>query len=97
MPQKYNSGSVINHLGLVRLRIQGEGELEIRVMSLNSASGQQLVDLTLEEGPEFIPTVLANYSRQMMCLDIRVTEIDEWFTVTSITPFISVTAKSLPQ
>lgn len=93
---KTNAAGAINHLGLVKLRVQGEGNLVTRALTLSNVRSSALPNLALVENNEIAPTILANFKSQYMQLDVRTTEIDEWFRVKTVTPFLKPVATSLP-
>lgn len=91
-----NLGELINHLGLVRARVQGEGNLKVTAISLGNNDFQELVAIPLESSTDKIPTVLANFKKQKMQIEVRTTEMDEFFRMKNIVPFTKPTAASYP-
>lgn len=97
MPSKtLNPGNYLNHIVSVRVRVEGVGNLEVYIASLNNVTELQLSSIAMELLPEKIPTVLANFKRQKIQIHIQTVEMDEVFQVGDITPFIKPTAVSYP-
>lgn len=93
---KTNTAGATNHLGLVKMRVQGEGTLLTRALTLSNVRSSGLPNSTLVENNEVVPTLLANFTSQYMQLDVRVIDDDEWFRVKTVTPFLKPVATSLP-
>lgn len=95
MPRR--SAEDIQHLGAVRFRIKGSGNLKITALGYDDAESSTLPNLVLEPTTSRQPTVLANFVNQRMCLHIGTTEKDEYFTITRIIAFVKPVATSYPQ
>jgi hypothetical protein len=91
-----NVGEQINHLGLVRARVQGTGSLQLRAFGYSQNSSQELPSITLIATTDIIPTVLANFKKQKMQIQFMTTEINEHFRIRNIVPFTKPTAASYP-
>lgn len=93
-----NSGNegIINHLGLVRARVQGIGTLKLRAFGYSQNSSESLPSITLIATTDIIPTVLGNFKKQKMQIQFMTTEKDEYFRLNRIIPFIKPTAASYP-
>lgn len=96
MAKSSNVEALINHLGLVRARVQGSGTLKLRVFGYSQNTSQELPSITLVSTTDIIPTVLGNYKRQKMQIQFMTTEIDEHFRINRLIPFIKPTAASYP-
>lgn len=74
-------GENINHFASVRLRVFGEGNLQIGAFGLADTLVKQLVDLPLEAATNVEPTRLMNVSLQRLSFEFKVTEFNEWFEI----------------
>lgn len=92
-----HNSAFINHLGLVRGKFQGEGNLLITAYSLNQTLFSECPDVILEEAPAGYIETLANFQGQMIQVEFAVDEIDEWFNSCEVIPFIRPVAGSLPR
>jgi len=100
----YNSkGESLVHLGAVKMRILGGGNLDMVVESLNSDDDTQpyippetLVPFKMTEKNAFEPTRLANYNAQRFRLFGSVDTIDEFFTISTIIFWTKVVAVQIP-
>lgn len=96
MPKNNNVEGIINHLGLVRARVQGTGTLKLRAFGYSQNSSEDLPSITLVSSTDIIPTVLGNFKKQKMQIQFMTTEIDEYFRLNRLIPFIKPTAASYP-
>lgn len=87
----------INHLGLVRSRMQGSGELIVTVFSYNQASFRECANIVLEEAPDKYVETLSNFKQQLMQIEFAVDVIDEWFNFGEVIPFVKPIASSYPR
>lgn len=87
---------VINHYGLIRLRVNGLASLRTVLYSLDEIKSFILKPLILASKTNIEPTKLANFTQQRAKLEIRTLEIDEIFTISKIIVFVKPVAKSYP-
>lgn len=86
------------HLGVVRMRAIGSGNLLTDAHSLDDASNSSVLpDIPLLAATNREPTILANFIDQRIQLEIRTTEIDEWFEISKIVMFVRPIATGYPQ
>lgn len=89
--------TAINHYNGVRLRVLGEGDLRMRFLSMSESIEQVLVPLTMETATARLKNKLANFKSESAQLEIKVTEIDEWFHIERIIIFAKPIYQSYPQ
>lgn len=94
-------GEGINHFNGIRLRLLGEGNLKLRLLSLPDDDGiqtvQELVPIdmdTIVRGRE--PLKKANFKQQRAQLEFYTTEIDEYLKINRIAVFIRITEVNYP-
>jgi hypothetical protein len=98
MPKKSSSGEeVINHYGAVRLRVNGSGNLQMALQSLDERFQNVLVPVPLQSVTNIEPNRLSNFTQQRAKLMIRTTELNETFQISKIIVFIKPVAKSWPE
>lgn len=92
-------GDTVNHYGIIRMRVQGSGELKLTLMSLPDESDiqEQFVcpSIVLPNQRKF-PTVLSDYKSMGAQLEIRTTEIDEVFQIGMISIYSIPIATTYP-
>ena len=86
----------VNHYGLIRLRVNGAGDLKQTLYSLDDVKSNVLAPLTLASATNIEPTRLSNFTQQRVYLDLRVTEINEYFVISKIIVFAKPVATSFP-
>jgi hypothetical protein len=97
MPKSSGSGEeLVNHYGLVRLRIAGGGHLRMRLLSLDEVRQRVMVPLFMVDPANIEPTRLVNFTEQRSQLEIKTTQIDEQFHCSKIIIFAKQTATSYP-
>ena len=93
---KLNAGEYISHLIAVRCRVTGVGAFKLTAYSLDVVRSQTLPNITLSATNNIQPTVLANFREMRMQIRFEVTEINEYFVLSSIIPFVKQSATSYP-
>lgn len=96
MAKNTNDDQIINHFGLVRLRLNGSGLLQLSLFSLDDVKVNVLLPLDMDTLTNIEPTRLSNFTQQRAYLDLRVTEINETFTISKIIVFTKPVAASFP-
>lgn len=90
------SEELINHYGLIRLRIEGSGTLKMTLRSLSGVKTKALADLTLVSSNNIEPTKLTNFTQQRAQLELKTTSYGENFICSKIVIFARPVANSLP-
>jgi len=86
-----SGGELISHFTGVRLRVNGTGSLQMRLISLDDQREQVLVPLAMNPLPGKEPLRLSNFNEQRAYLELKTTAIDEVMRVNRVIVF----AKSL--
>lgn len=87
----------IYHFNGVRLRANGQGNLKLKLFSLDDAREQALSDYRLSENSGRQLTVLANFTEQRVSLEVRTYNINDYFRINRIVIFSRWRASSFPQ
>lgn len=74
-------GEAINHFNGVRLRVIGAGDLQVTAWSLQEESSEVLLPYTMQAATRIQPTLLMNTKEHRVSLEIKITEINEWFII----------------
>lgn len=82
-----SSGEFISHFTGVRMRINGSGNLQMRLLSFQDVSEQVLVPFVMQTTTKVEPFRLANFNEQRASLEGKTTEIDEYFKINRIILF----------
>lgn len=90
-------GQYINHFNVVRMRIQGSGTFELRLISLGATETLSLADITMSSATNKYPTVLSNFMQQKAQLEGKTTSIDEVFQIDEILIFAKPVFTAFPQ
>jgi hypothetical protein len=88
---------VINHYGAVRMHVTGSANLKLMLFSLDEVKTSTLLPLTLKAKNNMEPTRLSNFTQQKAKLEVRTTEIGEFFNTNKIIVFVKPVAKSYPE
>ena len=80
-------GENISHCTGVRMRIVGNGDLQMTLFSLDSVESQTLVPFTMTAATNREPFRLANFNQQRQMLKGITTEKDEIFRINRIILF----------
>ena len=94
MANSFN-GEII-HFTAIRLRLNGVGNLQPSLKSLDEINTQDLSVMLMSPTTNKEPTRLANYIDQRGFLELSTSEINEWFVVSKITIFIKPLYTSYP-
>ena len=93
-------GEVISHFNGVRPRVIGEGNLLIASYAPGGDNTDVLVETVLPYEMSATntrqPVLLMNVRQQRMSLEIKVTEINEWFQINRINVFYKPLFTSFP-
>ena len=92
-----SSGDLL-HVAAVRMRVTGNGNLDLALHSLDEASNSvTLNSIALESATNRMPTALANFIDQYIQLEGRTNEIDEVFEIDKIIIYVKPVATGYPQ
>lgn len=91
-----SQGENITHFGAVRFRIVGAGNLKLRWLSLDEVHESQMADLAMLERTDIEPRVLGNFMTQRAQLEVKTTEINEFFRINRIILFVRPTYVDYP-
>jgi hypothetical protein len=94
---KGNDSDNIIHLGPVRIRVKGSGNLQIKAYSLDFVRESELPDIAMAINTDRVETILGNFKSQKMQLEIGTSEESEYFTISRITPFTKPVATGYAQ
>lgn len=84
------------HVVAMRLRVQGEGDLDMRLVSYDDDSAYPMVSIPMQTATRIEPTRLANFQAQRIRFEGSVSEIDEWFKISRIIFFAKPVAIEYP-
>lgn len=84
---KSSDGSLL-HFGSVRLRVTGSGNLKLYLRSLQNVHNQTLTPQVITPLMNREPVTLSNFIDQRGQLEVKVTEIGEYFLISKIVIFI---------
>lgn len=87
---------LINHYGLVRMRLRGSGNLLMRLLSLDEVKEFVLAPFVMQVNTDIEPTRLSNFTQQRAQLEIKTTVINETFQISRIVIFSKQVATSYP-
>ncbi len=97
MARNSSAGDTINHLGVVTIRVIGAGNLKINAYSYQFINYKVCPTIPMATATNKIESILANFQDQKIQLEIGTTEIDETFTVSKITPYVTPVAMEYPR
>lgn len=92
-----NSGSIINHCTLIRVSVQGEGNLIVISNSFRQVRTRESASIVMTDPMDKIGSTLSNFSSQRIQIEIATDAYGEWFKFSDIIPFIKPTATSYPE
>lgn len=77
-------GENYNHFGALRLRVVGEGSLEIKALGMADTVLKTMRSLEMDPTTDYEPNRLMNITKQRISFEFRVNEIYEWFSINRI-------------
>jgi hypothetical protein len=83
-----SGGEQIVHVGGVRMRVIGSGNLDLELLSMDSIRSSVLTPLVLTPTTNREPTRLANFMDQRIALKVSMDELDEYFRINRIVVLI---------
>ena len=96
MAKQASGGEIIYHIAGVRLRVVGNGNLRMFFRSLDDVRSFTLLPLVMAAATDREPTRLGNFRSQRTQIELRTTEIDEWFNISKLIVFAKPSGTSLP-
>lgn len=91
-----SSGEVISHFNMVRLRVNGRGNLKLKLLSMQDVTYQQLAEIQMADTTNIQPRVLANFKEQRAKLEIGTTSINDFFRINRIIIYTKFFASEFP-
>lgn len=82
-----STGENINHYNAVRMSLRGEGLLLMTAFGLDDVTSFELMPFTMQTSTNIEPTRNMNFVEQRMALEIKTTEINEYFKINRIIIF----------
>jgi len=82
-----SGGEGITHFNAVRMRINGEGNLQMRWYSLDDIKTKVIAQIEMLPVTNIEPTRNTNFIQQRAYLEIRTEELDEFFKINRIVIF----------
>jgi hypothetical protein len=95
-----SQGESINHFNGVRVRVVGSGNLDVAAYVQNGMNtdslDQTLVPYAMSTATHRQPTLGLNVKKQRMSLEIKITEINEWFAINRLIVYMKPLYTSFP-
>lgn len=91
-----SSGENISHFAAIRIRVNGTGELKMKVYSLDNVREKTLVPFQMNLLNRIIPTRIVNFMEQRATFELKTTEIDQHFRINRIVIFTKEVFTSYP-
>jgi hypothetical protein len=79
-----STGENVIHIGALRFRVIGEGNLNLTLNSLQDVKSKTLVPLAMTTTTDKEPAKVTNFMSQRISLTMGTDNIDEWFRVNRI-------------
>ncbi len=96
MAKKRGSSEYEYHIVATRMRVLGSGNLRQTLTDLSQVQSSVLQPIVMTQTTRFEPTTLSNFQSQRTRLEIKTTEIDEWFRINRIIIFAKAVAAEYP-
>lgn len=90
------SGEDILHFNAIKLRVNGEGNLKLKLWSLDNARFFQCKSLPMSRTRGFQPTILANMLEQRTAVEGTTETINEYFRINRIIVYSKFYASERP-
>ncbi len=91
-----SAGEMINHFTGVRMRVIGQGNLQLSLLSPDGINISTLAPTIMQSTNRISPFTLASFTEERVQLQISTDEIDEIFRVNRIILFAKATATMEP-
>lgn len=82
-----SQGEAINHFNGMRLRVTGAGNLQVTAWSFQEASSEVILPYAMQASTKIQPTLLMNSKEHRISIELKTTEINEWFNIGRIIIF----------
>lgn len=82
-----SAGESISHFTSVRMRIVGQGNLDMKFVGMDGVLEQELEPFVMASNPGREPLRLANFQNQRAMFEFSTDEIDELFKINRIVLF----------
>lgn len=90
------NSALINHFAGIRIRVEGSGNLQLKLIGPSETRQNVLVPLVMQSSTDETKTKLANFRSERAQLEFKTTEIDEIFSISRILIYIKPTADNYP-
>lgn len=97
MPKSKFTGEFITHVNPIRLRVIGSGNLQAKLYSLDDVDTLELPVLPMTATSNKYGEYLSNFQSLQISIEFKVTELNEWFKIHTITPYVKPVAASYPR
>ena len=91
-----SSGEGISHFSTIRIRVNGTGNLKLKIYSLDDLKFKILVPFAMQPQARIIPTRLVNFMEQRASFELKTTDFDETFRINRIVIFTKPVYTSYP-
>lgn len=91
-----SSGESISHFAAIRIRVNGNGSLQLAVFSLDNVRSKTLVPLTMNAENRIIPSRLVNFMEQRASFELKTTVKGEKFRINRLVIFQKTVFTSYP-
>jgi len=91
-----SSGENISHFGHIRLRVIGTGNLKPTYFSFQDVRSQALVPLPMSLTTNIEPLRLGNFNEQRASLELKTTNINDYFRINRILVYTKFFATEYP-
>lgn len=89
-------GDNIQHHAAIRIRVNGGGNLQLAVYSLDDVRSKTMVPMVMSNLARIIPTRIVNFVEQRASYELKTTEIDEFMKINRITVYMKEIFTSYP-
>ena len=89
-------GENISHFAAIRIRVNGVGNLLMKIFSLDDIRSKTLVPFAMQPQNRIIPTRLVNFTEQRASFEIKTTQLDEHFRINRIVIYTKEVFTSYP-
>jgi len=90
-------GDIQSHVNPVRVRVRGEGNLQAFLFDEGTVTNSELdakaMSLTSAQSINY----LSNFTGERICLQLIITEMDEYFVISNIWAYTKPSRNSFPQ
>lgn len=84
------------HVGMVRSRVIGSGNLDLHLSGYNDIESEDLIPIAINATEKRQRDRLCNFTGQAVKLKVSMNEIDEWFNINDLTIFAKELWASAP-